>query len=155
MTVDRRAWPKGKFEAPGQSLGFLLWQATNHWQRKIRMCLAPFELTHVQFVLLAGLCWLEQDERHIHITQKLLADHCATDPMMTSEILRTLERAKFVERLAHPDDGRAWRLVLTEIGFQKLKAALSAVETADAAYFAELGSQQPDFAHSLRRLAAR
>jgi hypothetical protein len=39
--------------APDKSPGFLLWQVTLRWQRKVTIALAPLDLTHVQFVLLA------------------------------------------------------------------------------------------------------
>ena len=41
------------------SPGFLLWQVTNKWQAAQRAALKPFGLTHVQFVLLASLTWLD------------------------------------------------------------------------------------------------
>ena len=42
------------FESPDDSPGFLLWQVTNLWQRRIRAALEPLGLTHVQFVFVAG-----------------------------------------------------------------------------------------------------
>jgi DNA-binding MarR family transcriptional regulator len=70
------------------SPGLLLWQVTNRWQAAQRAALRPFDLTHVQFVLLASLTWLDSDRPPV--TQKQLAEHAATDPMMTSQVLRAL-----------------------------------------------------------------
>jgi hypothetical protein len=39
-----------KFETPSESNGFLLWKATNLWQREINKILKKFDLTHTQFV---------------------------------------------------------------------------------------------------------
>src|SRR5438477_10996940 len=83
------------------STGLLLWQVTNRWQAAQRSALKPFDLTHVQFVLLASLSWLDADGP---VTQRLLADHAVTDPMMTSQVLRTLEGRGLVRRDAHPTD---------------------------------------------------
>jgi DNA-binding MarR family transcriptional regulator len=52
--------------------------------------LAPLDLTHVQFVLLACTWWLnEQGERPSQIA---LAAQAGTDIKMTSQVLRSLER---------------------------------------------------------------
>ena len=150
--MTRQSFPSGKFDAPSQSMGFLLWQTTNLWQRKIKASLAPFDLTHVQFVLLAGLSWLEQEVGGGAITQKQLAKFCATDPMMTSQVLRTLECAKLIQRLAHPNDARAVRLSLSDSGARKLEGALAAVEEADTNFFIKIRPQQLKFGGSLRRL---
>lgn len=152
--MTRRSFPSGKFDAPSQSIGFLLWQTTNLWQRRIKASLAPFDLTHVQFVLLAGLSWLEQEDDNDVITQKQLAEFCATDPMMTSQVLRTLERARLIERLAHPNDARAVSLNLSNYGAKKLAEAFVSVEDADASFFSKIGPQQLEFGESLRQLLA-
>ena len=41
-----------------ESSGFLLWQVTTLWQRKVRQALVQYDLTHSQFVLLTCLHWL-------------------------------------------------------------------------------------------------
>jgi hypothetical protein len=37
-----------------ESPGFLLWRTALRWQRLVTSALRPFNLTHVQFVLLSG-----------------------------------------------------------------------------------------------------
>ena len=73
---------------PADSPGFMLWHVTLRWQRAVTAALAPLQLTHVQFVLLASLTWLHPDGP---VTQRGLAEHAATDPMMTSQVVRILE----------------------------------------------------------------
>ena len=111
----------------------MLWRATLAWQREMRAALAPHELTHVQFVLLASLWWLS--EHGEPPTQKALADQAGTDAMMTSQVLRRLEAAGLIERNPHPRDSRARLLAVTPEGREKLKAALHDVEAADARFF--------------------
>jgi DNA-binding MarR family transcriptional regulator len=118
------------------SPGLLLWQATQRWQAAQRAALRSFGLTHVQFVLLASLVWLESDEP---VTQRALADHAATDQMMTSQVLRALERLGLVERHPHPTDRRARALVPTAEGRDLANRAVVAVEACDRAFFAPLG----------------
>ena len=95
---------KSEFTSAWESPGFLLWHATMRWQRAMRAALAPHDLTHVQFVLLASAWWLgEQGEQP---SQRRLAEHAGTDAMMTSQVARALERAGLVERLRDPADSR-------------------------------------------------
>ena len=79
---------------PGASPGFLLWRTTLNWQRAMATTLKPLDLTHVQFVLLASVWWLAgQAKLGAGLpSQREVADHAGTDVMMTSQVLRTLER---------------------------------------------------------------
>ena len=74
---------------PGESPGFLLWHVTLRWQRAIAEALAPFQLTHVQFVLLACTWWLNEQGQTPN--QQEVAAQAGTDVKMTSEVLRRLE----------------------------------------------------------------
>jgi DNA-binding MarR family transcriptional regulator len=124
-------------ETPDESPGLLLWQVTNRWQAAQRATLKPFGLTHVQFVLLASLAWLDADGP---VTQRALAEHAATDPMMTSQVLRALEARGLVERAPHPDDRRARALAVTRAGRTLANRAVVAVEACDNAFFAALSA---------------
>jgi MarR family transcriptional regulator, organic hydroperoxide resistance regulator len=131
------------------SPGLSLWRVTNSWQRAIRAALAPFGLTHVQFVLLASLTWMDHSAP---VTQRDLARHAGTDPMMTSQVLRALEAKGFITRAPHPSDRRAWTLVPTPGGARLASQANTAVEAADATYFAPLGPRAVDFLTYLQTL---
>jgi DNA-binding MarR family transcriptional regulator len=131
------------------SPGLLLWQVTNRWQAAQRAALKPFDLTHVQFVLLATLTYLAPSGP---VTQKTLAGLAVTDPMMTSQVLRTLESRRLVHRLAHPSDRRARAVAATEAGRDLANRSVVAVEACDATFFAGLGDAQPAFISALRAL---
>ena len=137
------------YDSPDQSPGLLLWQVTNRWQAAQRAALKPFDLTHVQFVLLAALTYLQASGP---VTQKTLADMAATDPMMTSQVLRALEGRGLVHRPAHPTDRRARAVAVTDTGRDLANRAVVAVEACDAAFFAGLGDNLPVFAAALRTL---
>ncbi|WP_232248330.1 MarR family winged helix-turn-helix transcriptional regulator [Streptacidiphilus rugosus] len=141
-----------QFAEAEDSPGLLLWQVTNRWQAAQRAALKPYGLTHVQFVLLAALTWLGADGP---VTQKALADQAATDPMMTSQVLRTLEGQGLVERHAHPDDRRARALAVTAEGRELANRAVVAVEACDAEFFGVLAERAPAFTGALRELARR
>ncbi len=134
---------------PGESPGFLLWRATLRWQRSIAEALAPLELTHVQFVLLACTWWLnEQDE---HPTQVAVAEQAGTDVKMTSQVLRTLETKGLLKRAVDVADTRARRLTVSRRGAQLAKTAIVLVEQADSEFFA--GDSNGETARLLRTLA--
>jgi DNA-binding MarR family transcriptional regulator len=143
--------PASRFDSADASPGLLLWRVTLAWQRVMRTALAPHDLTHVQFVLLASTWWLQEHAEPP--TQQQLAEHAGTDPMMTSQVLRRLADRGLLTREADPADGRARRVRLTDAGARVLRGALADVEAADGSYFAPL----PDtdgFVRSLRTLAA-
>jgi len=119
----------------------------------VRAALAPHDLTHVQFVLLASLWWLSEhgDEPP---TQRELAEQAGTDPMMTSQVLRRLEARALVTREADPRDSRVRRLRLTSAGSGVLALALADVEAVDGAYFASLGEDLEAFVRGLGTLAS-
>lgn len=139
-----------EFGSADESPGLMLWRATNRWQAAQRAALRPHGLTHVQFVLLASLSWLDTDRP---VTQKHLADHAETDVMMTSQVLRTLEVRGLVRRAPHPDDGRARALTATDEGRELANRAVAAAEECDRVFFSTLGSDRSALVGLLRRLA--
>lgn len=133
-----------------RNTGYLLWQAVNRWQRAQKQALAPFNLTPVQFLLLSGA-------RELGIageppTQAILARHCRTDPMMTSQVLRALEKERLVSRHAHAGDGRALVVEVTETGQSVVTAAIEAVDKAEDEFFAALGPNVSAFGDALTLL---
>jgi DNA-binding MarR family transcriptional regulator len=119
----------------------------------VRAALAPHDLTHVQFVLLASLWWLA-DHSDEPPAQRELAEQAGTDPMMTSQVLRKLEARGLVTRAVDDRDTRARRLRLTEAGERVLAGALADVEAADAAVFATVGADRAAFVRALAALAS-
>ncbi|MHB1526759.1 MAG: MarR family winged helix-turn-helix transcriptional regulator [Candidatus Dormibacteria bacterium] len=143
MTAERIATP---WESPG----FLLWHATLRWQRATAAALRPFGITHVQFVLLASTWWL--GESGDAPSQHQLAEHCGTDPMMTSQVARTLEAKGLLTRASDPADSRVRRMSVTSAGREMAPRAIAAVEAADRAYFAPV-ADQPSLRQLLNTLA--
>ena len=140
---------RSEFSDADDSPGLMLWRVSNTWQAAQRAALQPFGLTHVQFVLLASLTWLRSDTP---VTQRDLADHAHTDPMMTSQVLRTLETKGLIRRVSHPTDARARSLTVTREGASLANAANAAVEAVDRTFFGRLHDDRPRFTHMLRCL---
>ena len=143
-----------RFASADDSPGLALWHVTNRWQAVMRSALAPHELTHVQYVLLATLVWHRSHEPDVPLTQVDLAALAATDVMMTSQVLRALEAKGLVDRMPHPHDGRARVLRPTPDGLAAAQRATGDVERADAEYFAAL-AHPAAFRAELARLTAQ
>lgn len=130
--MKKVAWKEiSEFEGPETSPGFLLWQVTTKWRRKIELALSSLGLTHPQFVLLASLGWLTRNGAEV--TQVELARHCCTDKTMTSQVLRTLEKKGFIARERRDERSKLPRL--TPLGAQMIEKALPLVESVDNDFF--------------------
>lgn len=131
MTID---WTKiSRFAAPEKSAGYLLWQVTHTWQRQVDEALLELGITHLQFVLLAGIGWLTRSGDLL--TQVQLSEFCSVDVMQISQVVRKLETKVLVKRSAHPTDTRAKVLTLTLAGEAILKQAVPQMEQLDAEFF--------------------
>ena len=145
-----------RLDAAPELHGLLVWQVAAQWQREVRPLLDDLGLTHAQFALLrAAVGCGAADRQAAPVTQAQIAEAAHTDPVMTSEVLRTLEGKALVARRAHPDDARARRILVTAKGAALAKRALAAVATADGRYF---GSGRPELkalARALKGIRAR
>ncbi|MGA8164921.1 MAG: EVE domain-containing protein [Waddliaceae bacterium] len=149
VEVDETRFPS-KYQSPAQSPGFLLWQVSNSWQRRQKEALSPLELTHVQFVLLAGVGWLQSKGQCV--TQAILAKQTGSDPMMTSQVVRTLKAKGLVDRTQDPVDQRKIQIRLTELGKKLLDRAMKVVEDTDHQFFGRLDRSKQKFCESLQSL---
>jgi DNA-binding MarR family transcriptional regulator len=131
--------------------GYLLWQAANHWQRQMRAVLAPHGVTPVQYLLLSGLHELAGAAAGA-VKQADLARHCGTDPMMTSQVLRTLQKCGLVRRATHDDDGRAVALAITSDGTKVVQKAASGLNDADAQFHKPVAAYGDAFGDALQLL---
>jgi DNA-binding MarR family transcriptional regulator len=136
---------------PDDSPVFLLWHVTLRWQRDVTAALAPLDLTHVQFVLLASVWWLHRQGSEPN--QLAAARHAGTDVKMTSEVVRKLEAKGLITREVDPSDTRARRLRPTERGAALAQQAIGTVEAVDAAFFQAV-SRPAALLATLRELAS-
>ncbi|GHT74314.1 MarR family transcriptional regulator [Bacteroidia bacterium] len=129
------------------SSGFLLWQVTSLWQRKIRESLKQYDLTHSQYVLLTCLYWLKLHGQKV--TQIILSSNSKIDQMTTSTVLRTLQKKGLIQRKEDLTDTRAKKIDITKQGKKIIKKAVVTVETADKEFFALLGDTVNKFNETL------
>ncbi|WP_137930330.1 MarR family winged helix-turn-helix transcriptional regulator [Mesorhizobium comanense] len=129
-----------RFSGPSESPGLLLWRTTMRWQRVMTAALAPLDLTHVQFVLLASAMWLGRNGEPPNQVQ--LAAQAGTEVKMTSDVVARLEAKGLIARETDPRDSRAKVIRVTPAGAAVAQRAIVAVETADAAFFGPVDEAQ-------------
>lgn len=123
------------YASPQESPGYLLWRMSTKWRDSIEDVLKPLNLTHPQFVILATLAWLTKDGNKV--SQVAIGRMAGLDPNTTSQIIRGLEKKKFVKRTQSVDE-RSKNPIVTATGSTILSKALPLVEQADKDFFALL-----------------
>lgn len=123
------------FDKPRDSPGFLLWQTTMIWQRKIKKLLTPHELSHAQFVIMATLLWFEA--KHYETTQKMIVEWTKLDKMTVSQALKNLTKRMLIQRYEHEKDTRFKTVHLTAEGKKLTSTLIPQIEKIDALFFNE------------------
>ena len=132
--INEVDWKKvSEFTGPEDSPGFLLWQISSQWRRRMENALSAIGLTHPQFVLLANVAWLSKNGDQP--TQVELARHCKTDITMTSQVLRTLEKKGYIQRAQRKGDEKSKFPRITMTGKKLIEEALPLVEAVDRDFF--------------------
>ncbi|MGO2384780.1 MAG: MarR family winged helix-turn-helix transcriptional regulator [Pseudolactococcus laudensis] len=123
-------------EDSAQSIGFSFIKAYNIWHRKIKTDLLAIGLTHPQFVTLAALGYLQQQQEEVN--QIDIAVNTDMDVMTVSTIVRNLEKQALINRNVSKIDSRAKVITITSQGSFVLNQALKIVEDIDRTYFSVL-----------------
>ena len=122
-----------------ESMGLLFWQVSTLWQRKIKKVLQEYDLTHTQFVILAVIEELSEQDKTV--TQKNISDFSMIDVMTVSSTVRLLVKKGLVACSRHETDTRANSIVNTDIGKTTLCKAIKAVDKVDKDFFATSNSK--------------
>ena len=122
----------------------------NKWHSMIKKELKKMNLTHPQFVVLASLAYLSQNDNEI--TQIMISKLSGIDVMTISQILSLLEKNDFVKRKEHSRDTRAKAVILNKKGEEVLQKAVPLVEQIDEIFFGKLDTDEEQFKHFLARL---
>lgn len=139
-----------RFENPEKSPGLLFWQVSTLWKRAIHTALAPFGITHTQFVILSVVHDLAV--RGKRTTQTEISNVSMIDVMTISKTVRLLERNGLMQRGEDALDGRAKKLQLTSSGARILEDATVVVENTDAEFFFPLEDEYAEFLEIMGRL---
>lgn len=123
-----------------ESMGLLFWQVSMLWQRKIKKVLQAYDLTHTQFVILAVI--EELTEQNKTVTQKNISDFSMIDVMTVSSTVRLLAKKGLISRSQHETDTRANSIVNTDMGKSLLSKAVKAVDKIDRTFFLDSGANK-------------
>jgi DNA-binding MarR family transcriptional regulator len=145
--------PSLYYKTPEASTGFLLWKATQLWQRGVKHALDEYKLTQSQFVTLASILSLR--EKNEEVTQSMLSSHTRMDAMTVSIVMRTLQRKKLIKRSKHSFDTRAKSIELTAQGEKVCTAAISKVERFDKDFFEMNAKTSRDFNDRLLQMVSQ
>jgi len=108
-----------------RTTGSLVWRLAMHWRAAVDRAVAPFDLTHAQYVLLATLYGLSL--AHDRPSQRELAEATGLEPAYVSRLARSLEAHNLIERTEAPADTRAVEVKLTPRGEAVVVQAIAAV----------------------------
>lgn len=148
--VQKPSNSRHAFSDPEENAGFLMWQVSMLWQRKLKSGLDTLGITHGQFLLLAALSYLSTQKNVV--SQQDLAKHVRIDKMMTSKILRTLQKKGLLSRKKNKTDTRVRTLALSESGEELLQKSFKLVDRIDNDFLISLGLNAMSFQDDLRNL---
>lgn len=124
----------------GQIAGFLLWQVSRLWQRRLALALGGLKLPVAHAVVLANVLRFSEEGREI--TQIGLSRAAKTDRTTTSKALQALERNKLVTRATPTRDLRAYEVRLTAKGREAAFRIIERLAAAHQAFFAPLEAKE-------------
>jgi len=131
--------------------GYLLWQASNIWNRNMKEYFKNFGITHLQFVVLSSLFYLLQNKNNT-LNQKQIAHQARLDVTMTSDELRILESKKLIIRVKNPQDKRHNSIKITRKGANLVTKMFVQAEAADAKFFKVLEDNIKSLTDPLEKL---
>ena len=123
--------------APENAVGFVLWRVVHRYVREIDRALAPVELTHLQFTILAMTAWMARGGAAV--TQVDLARFSDIHPMQVSQVLKILETKGMVARPRSDVDTRAKCIEVMKPGVAALRRAMPLAIAVQARLFGEAG----------------
>jgi MarR family transcriptional regulator, organic hydroperoxide resistance regulator len=132
-----------ELKEPDEYPGYLLWQASNIYQRLIKNNIKQFNATYTQFIILTSILYLSTQNKQIN--QRQIARHVKLDIMTTSDAVRTLELKKFLIRSTNPDDKRHNSLKVTKKGIELVFNIFYHVRKCDTKFFKALGEEAKIF----------
>lgn len=121
---------------PCDASGYLLWQISNLWQRVINETMAQHNITHVQYLLLATIVWMENNK--MTVNQNNLARQSQSHKMMTSKVLRSMEKQGLIIRSVNSMDTRYKDIHITEKGYEKYTSVQKVFKKVDSRFFEKI-----------------
>jgi DNA-binding MarR family transcriptional regulator len=137
---------------PDNAIGFVLWRVVHRYQRELDRALVPLDLTHLQFMTLVMVAWLERQNGSVR--QADLVRLGDIQPMQVSHMLKVLDGKGFVTRSRNAEDVRAKRVGITPAGTAVLRTALPVAIDVQRRLFGEDGGPGGSLLAALLRVDA-
>lgn len=139
-------------QRPEDSPGFLTWQIAMCWQRRINQDLGACNITYTQFIVMAILVRLMQQQKLVF--QHQVASKARIDRMMTSRVMSSLEAKKLIKREKPTGDARTNSVTITRSGEECLAAAVALVKKLEEEFFAPdtKGHLKEQLIHCMREI---
>jgi len=123
--------------------GYLLWQVSKLWQRKLNEALKNLDLSSTQAVILINVPRLIKE--HKAVTQMMLSHVTKVDRTTVSQSIQSLEKKKLIKRVVPQDNRRAYHVELTDTGTTTATQALNRIFTAHQTFFQQSQSDTDAF----------
>lgn len=133
--------------------GFLMLRVSKLWEQSHEKVLKKrFNISGIQYVVLASIHWLVIHAHDGVVTQVMLSEHTKISSMTTSLTLRDLEKKGYVSRNVRQTDARSKCVSLTEKGIDLMHSAFKSIFATDEKFFNVLGKNRQYFDSYMLRL---
>lgn len=130
--------------------GFLLWQVSKLWQRRLALSLQDIGLPPTQAVILVNV--LRLTEEGGEVTQSSLSKATKVDRMTASQTLRSLEEKRLITRQSSKRDSRTNQIRLTDRGRETAFETVARLAAAHQAFFRPLKRDKGKMVSYLQKL---
>jgi DNA-binding MarR family transcriptional regulator len=136
------------FSKAEESLGFLLWKASNLLQKSHSAVLRDIDMTPAQFSMMTCLVYLSQSES---ATSSAISKHSGMDKMMVSDLVKTLSKKELIQTFPNSEDKRSFVIKPTTKGVRITNLAVRKIEDIDDVFFGN-AKVSKDFSATLKSL---
>ncbi|HSX06475.1 MAG TPA: MarR family transcriptional regulator [Candidatus Saccharimonadia bacterium] len=130
--------------------GFLLWQVSKLWQRRLNSALKDLKLTSTQAVILANV--VRSTQQGNNVTQIMLSQLTKVDVMTASTAIRSLEQKGLVIRKVPSNNKRSYAIKPTQKGERVALVVLQRFVQAHVDFFSSLEQSVDGFVDNLQTL---
>ncbi|MEO1022899.1 MAG: winged helix DNA-binding protein [Bacteroidota bacterium] len=138
------------FPNPKEKMGYLLWQLTMLWTRKVNQNLQQLELTHTQLIVLVCTQWLNTMKHQV--IQKDLVDAIKLDRMLISKLVSKMVDTGYMDKKRSEKDSRVTVLSLTPKGAGLLAKAFPVMRQTEQEFFGLMEDRQQYVIEELKHL---
>lgn len=138
------------FPSPEDKLGYLFWQISMLWVRRVNQSLQEIGLTHTQLITLAATEWLNY--KNDKVIQRDLAEKIKVDRMLISKLVSKLVDAGLIQKRSSEEDSRVNLLSLTDSGRELLLDAKAIMLNNEKEFFGLVEEDVPELKTKLKKL---